>query len=234
MKERRTLTAALRRSRSGVAAIEFALILPFMTIAGLYGTELTWFMLTNMKVSQVAMQAADNASRIGDTSTLENRAIFEADINDLLVGANLDGPGLELYQRGRVIISSVEVWNQSGNCANNGCPGGTATNGQQFIHWQRCRGLKNVSSSYGVQNAALPNGIGPVGQEVSAPADSAVMFVEIKYDYRPLVSTMFINNVTISAIASFLVRDSRDLTGIKQRNAGSPDPVASCNTFSAT
>lgn len=234
MQVRRTILSALRRSRSGVAAIEFALILPFMTIAGLYGTELTWFMLTNMKVSSVAMQVADNASRIGDTSTLENRAIYEADINDLLLGANLDGSGLELYQRGRVIISSVEVWNQTGNCANNGCLGSTATNGQQFIHWQRCRGLKNVNSSYGAQNIALPNGIGPVGQEVSAPVDSAVIFVEIKYDYRPLVSTMFIKNTTITAISSFLVRDSRDLTGIKQRNVGSLDSVSSCTKFSAT
>ena len=116
----RPFLRSLARARSGVAAIEFALTLPFLTAAGLYGTELTWFMLVNMKVSQVAMQAADNASRIGDTSTLQNRKIYESDINDLMIGANLDGGAMiELLKNGRLIISSLEV----------------DPNNRQYIHW---------------------------------------------------------------------------------------------------
>lgn len=208
---------ALARARSGVAAVEFALVLPFLLIAGLYGTELTWYMLVNMRVSQVALQAADNASRIGDTSTITDRKIYESDLNDVLIGANLDGGSmLKLLNKGRVIISSLEVNNS----------------GQQYIHWQRCKGLKSTVSSYGIAGDIKASGIGPAGQEVTAQTGDAVIFVEIQYDYQPLIADGFISNKTINAIASFTVRDDRDLSQIYQTNPAST--VASCSTFSAS
>ena len=213
----RPFLSKLARARSGVAAIEFALTLPFLTAAGLYGTELTWFMLVNMKVSQVAMQAADNASRIGDTATLQNRKIYESDINDLMIGANLDGGTMvNLLTNGRVIISSLEVDPQS----------------RQYIHWQRCKGLKNVVSSYGVAGDIKTAGMGPTGHEVTALAGDAVVFVEISYDYQPLVTGQFIQDRNIKAVASFNVRDSRDLTQIYQYTPAAT--VSSCSTFSAS
>jgi hypothetical protein len=36
------------------------------------------YAVVNMRVSQLTEQIADNASRIGDTSTLEDRKIYEA------------------------------------------------------------------------------------------------------------------------------------------------------------
>ncbi len=217
MKRLRSFLRSLAGARSGVAAIEFALTLPFLTAAGLYGTELTWFMLVNMKVSQVAMQAADNASRIGDTATLQQRKIYESDINDLLIGANLDGGAMvNMLKNGRVIISSLEVNSAS----------------KQYIHWQRCKGLKNVASSYGVAGDIKSSGMGPVDHEVTAIAGDAVIFVEISYDYQPLVTDKFIKDRNIRAIASFNVRDSRDLSQIYQYS--SPASVASCSTFSAS
>lgn len=207
----------LRHARSGVAAIEFAMVLPFLMVAGIYGTELTWYMLVNMRVSQVALQVADNASRIGDTSTITDRKIYESDLNDVLLGANLDGGNmLKLLTNGRVIVSSLEV-----NPSN-----------QQYIHWQRCKGLKSASSSYGVAGDIKASGIGPAGQQVTAEANDGVIFVEIIYTYQPLISGGFISNKTIKAIASFTVRDDRDLSQIYQTNPAST--VASCSTFSAT
>ena len=218
MKRRCSFLRRLAGARSGVAAIEFALTLPFLTAAGLYGTELTWFMLVNMKVSQVAMQAADNASRIGDTATLQQRKIYESDINDLLIGANLDGGTMvNMLKNGRVIISSLEV-----NDSNN----------KQYIHWQRCRGLKNVASSYGVAGTIKNSGMGPAGHEVTAIDGDAVIFVEISYDYQPLVTDKFIQDRNIKAVASFNVRDSRDLSQIYQYSPAAP--VASCSIFSAS
>ena len=213
----RPFLRSLARARSGVAAIEFALTLPFLTAAGLYGTELTWFMLVNMKVSQVAMQAADNASRIGDTSTLQNRKIYESDINDLMIGANLDGGAMiELLKNGRLIISSLEV----------------DPNSRQYIHWQRCKGMKNVPSSYGVAGDIKSAGIGPTGHEVKAIMGDAVVFVEISYTYQPLVTDKFIKDRNIKAVASFNVRDSRDLTQIYQYSPAAT--VSSCSVFSAS
>lgn len=219
-KLRPSLPRFLRRiglSERGVAAIEFALIAPILLTTLLYGGEMAWYMMVNLRVSQVTLQAADNASRIGDTSTLSARKIYEGDINDVMIGAHLDGgSALTLLSNARVIVSSLEV-----NSA-----------GKQYIHWQRCKGLKNVASSYGVQGDLKPTGIGPTGQEVTAPTGDGVIFVEVIYDYKPLISGALITNKTIKSTAAFNVRDNRDLTQVYQ--TAPAGTVASCSTFSST
>ena len=216
-----SLTALLRRLRknvSGVAITEFALSAPFLLGFGLWGIETVNLALTNMKVSQLAMQIADNASRIGDTSTLEDRKIYEADINDLLYGAHLQGgDGLDIYKYGRVIVSSLEVEDESGN---------------QYIHWQRCKGERRVTSSYGDEGDNLgTKGMGPVDHEVLAQQGDAVIFVEVNYVYQPLVSDMFVPNSAISATTAFTVRDDRDLSQIYQSDPSAPAPISRCSIY---
>lgn len=212
----------LRRHRSGVAMTEFAMGAPFILMAGLWGTEEANFALVNMKVGQLAVHIADNASRIGDTSTLEDRKIYESDINDLLYGAQLQaGAGLNLYANGRVIISSLANIDPSGG-----------TNEYQHIQWQRCRGAMPVSSSYGTSGQTMETGMGPAAAKVIAGPGEAVIFVELVYTYQPLISDKFVGRPTIRSIASFMVRDDRDLTQIYQRDPGDPDPVQGCATYS--
>jgi hypothetical protein len=213
--------ARLAACTSGVAATEFALSLPFLLGAGLMGLEVANRAIVQTQVSQLAAQIADNASRIGDTSTLDNRKIYENDIDDLLRGAETQGGGrLGLFEHGRVIISSLEV-----------VPG---TDDQQYIHWQRCAGKKHHVSSYGLEGDGQATGIagmGPAGQEVWAFKDEAVIFVEISYDYQSLVGTRFGMGGEVTSTASFTVRDDRDLSQIYQRDPSTPDPIASCNVY---
>lgn len=202
---------------------EFALGAPLVLMAGLWGTETANYALTTMKVGQLTVQIADNASRVGDLSTLQNRKVYESDINDVLYGAQLQAGGLQLFQHGRVIISSLQV---------RATGGGGST--QQFIAWQRCRGAKRANSSYGTENQTLPRGMGPNGEEVTAQPDDAVIFVEVRYTYRPIVSNRFIGNEEITSIASFTVRDDRDISQLYQRDLAAPDPVQRCNSYNGT
>jgi hypothetical protein len=219
----------LARSRSGVAMTEFALSLPFLLTAGLWGTEEANLAITHMRVSQLAIHIADNASRIGDTSALENRKVFESDINDLLLGSNIQADGLNFYEHGRAIVSSLEVYDPAVHCAASGpCAATAATDGDQFIHWQRCKGVKAVDSTYGLEGAVLADGMGPDGEEVPAQPGIGVNFVEVVYDYQPMIALGFVQNTTIYATASFIVRDSRDLSQVYQRDPSNPDSVASC------
>ena len=213
--------ARLVVSRCGVAATEFALCLPFLLGAGLMGLEVANRAIVQTQVAQLTAQIADNASRIGDTSTLQDRKIYESDIDDLLRGAAVQGGGrLDLFGHGRVIVSSLEV-----------VPG---TDDQQYIHWQRCAGTKHHLSSYGLEgdglNGGLP-GMGPSGKEVWAFPEEAVIFVEVVYDYQSLVGPRFGMTGEIVSTASFTVRDDRDLTQIYQRDPAAPDAVASCTTY---
>lgn len=214
----------LAASRSGVAAVEFAVVLPFLLGTGLMGLEIANRVVVQMRVSQLASQIADNASRIGDTSTLQNRKIYESDLNDLFRGAELQGGArIGLFENGRVIISSLEVVPD--------------TDDQQYIHWQRCLGAKNHASSYGIEGDGLVGGLpgmGPAGEEVRAFPDEAVIFVEVAYDYESAVGETFGFSDEVTATASFTVRDDRDLTQVYQRDPADPDPVASCGVYGAS
>lgn len=205
----------LLKSRAGVAMTEFALGAPVLMFAGLYGIEQANYVMVNMKISQLATHLADNASRIGDTSQLKNRKIYESDINDVIVGGQIQGgPNVNIYANGRVFISSLEV----------------DDNGKQYIHWQRCRGAKAVSSGYGAQGDKV-KGMGPSKNLITAEAGDAVIFVEVRYTYQPLIAGSIVPNRELRSIAAFNVRDSRDLTQIYQRNPSSPDPVQSCSSY---
>lgn len=197
-----------------------ALGLPVVLMLGLWGAELGNLAITHMRISQLAMQIADNGSRIGDVSMLESLKVYESDINDIMAGANIQSGSLDIFEHGRVVVSSLEVV--------------PATEDTQYIHWQRCKGKRNFQSAYGGEGTGTDgslDGMGPTGDEVSAAKDDAVIFVEIEYVYQPLVSEKFVPDPVIHTTATFNVRDDRDLTQIYQRNTASPDPEARCNIY---
>jgi hypothetical protein len=204
----------LIRNRSGVAMTEFALGAPFLLMAGLWGIELANYALVNMKIGQLAVHAADNASRVGDASVLQDRKVYEDDISDVMAGLNIHGgKGVNLLANGRVMISSVEIWDPDFYCADGGeCPATSAGEGEPFIHWQRCRGSKAADSVIGRQGEALPDGAGPSGQEIVPEPGDAFVVAEIDYEYQPLISAAFIPNREIRSSAVFVVRDDRDLS----------------------
>jgi Flp pilus assembly pilin Flp len=228
----RPIFRRLRADGSGMAVVEFALALPIVLSVVLAGLELTNFTIAKMRMSQLALQLADNGSRIGTNSLLTDPQISESQINDMLTGANLQSGGLTLFARGRIIISSLEP--------------DPSNTGKYYIHWQRCRGAKNVQSSYGkvgvtsgVDKGVNMTGMGPttpVNRQVTAPTGGGVIYIEIQYDYKPLVFQRLAPANTIREIAAMTVRDKRDFngnlgTGIYNVEAAT---ISSCSTFSAT
>ena len=218
----RRLTRRLSRDRSGVAMIEFAFAAPLLLTLGMLGAETTFLVITHMRVSQVAMQVADNASRIGSTDIVVARRIVESDINEPLIGAEKLAEGIGIYEQGRVIISSLQQ----------------NADGGQWIAWQRCRGAKQWVSSFGTQGAGINGtgfpGMGEAGREITSSPGTAVMFVEVAYDYEALTPFDVFDGKTITYTAAFNIRDSRDLNGGPDSNGLYVDgPAASCAVYSA-
>ena len=211
----------LRSATSGTAVTEFALAAPLLMTAGLWGVEAANQAIVQMQLSQVAVLIADNASRVGENSLLGESQIYESDIDDVLYGAHVQaGNGFDLYEHGRVILSSLEV--------------APDTEDAQYIHWQRCKGKKHYNSSYGSEGDGLDGklaGMGPPGEEIVAYKGEAVMFVEVAYDYQPVVSSAFTHASVLTATAAFNVRDNRDLSQIYQRDPSNPDPEATCDKY---
>jgi hypothetical protein len=183
----------LNSDLSGLAMLEFALSLPLVLSMGLGGLELAHFAIATERVSQIAMTAADNAARV-------RTSIDETDVNEVMSGAKFVGQGINFGSRGRIILSSLEP-----NAAGTG----------QWIRWQRCSGAKNVASSFGAQDDGKTNasvqGMGGTTDHaaVAAAAGTAVMFVEVFYDYQPIVPmpSLGYTSRTMHFTAAFNVRE---------------------------
>lgn len=212
----RRLFGELRDNLSGVAMIEFAFAMPIVLGAGMMGSETAFLVVTHMQVSQIAMQVADNASRVGEQDVLTARKVYERDIAETLIGAEKLGEEIKLFEQGRVIISSLQRNAQNG----------------QWIAWQRCRGALKHDSSYGKQGDGATGtsfpGMGKPGKYITAASGTAVMFVEVSYDYNSLTPFDIFEDNRITYTAAFNIRDNRDLTKIYTGG-----PVANCNTYSA-
>ncbi|WP_419808305.1 TadE/TadG family type IV pilus assembly protein [Sphingomonas sp.] len=200
----------LARDTGGTAMLEFALSLPLVLPLGLFGIEMSNYALTQLKLSQVALVLADNASRVGVDSGLSTQELREADVNDVIQGARLQGGAMDITTGGRITLSSLEV----------------NSDGGQWIHWQRCAGLASGTgndSSYGVTGDGATGtsfqGMGETGAKVTAPPSSAVMFVEINYTYTPLVSHYFVGTTQLRSTASMIVRDNRLLSSAVTNDA---------------
>jgi Flp pilus assembly protein TadG len=185
--------------QNGVALTEFALSLPILLILASSGLELINYALTVKRVGELAATVADNASRMGAQSVINNKPVSEAEINDVFIGADLQGSGLNLSQNGKIVLSSLQQ-NSSGG---------------QMIKWQRCFGGNAYHSAYGPENTGATGnsfaGMGPTGQEIKAASGTAVMVVEINYTYRRLVPIISLPLRDITDFSAFNVRDSRDL-----------------------
>jgi hypothetical protein len=176
--------------RSAIAALEFAIAAPVLMFLGLGGIEAANESITNMRLSMIAMQVAQNLARVP-------ASIDETDVVDALKAAELSGQTMSFQTRGRLIASSVEE---------------NETSTGQYIRWQRCIGSKIADSAYGNEgdgktDARFVDGVGATGRKISAPAGSAVIMVEVLYDYHPIIPWDLWNVATLSYEAAFNVRE---------------------------
>ncbi len=192
----------LRHARRGVAMLEFALALPVVLPIGLYAIELCNFGIQQLRLSQATQTLADNISRVGVDTNVATQQLREVDVNEVIAGLRRQTEALGLTANGRVTISSLEQ-----------------RDGAQWIHWQRCVGLKRgagYDSSFGregdggTSNTAF-KGMGDPARPVQAPDRAAVIFVEVNYDYQPLLAAFFLGQRKVQQTAAFIVRDNRAL-----------------------
>ncbi|GAA4826744.1 hypothetical protein GCM10023232_26090 [Sphingosinicella ginsenosidimutans] len=186
------MARALAASTSGLAMLEFAFALPVLLTLSLVGIEVSHFAMANLRVSNIAVMTADNAARVRDT-------IDETDVVELMTGAKMTGGEIDFGRHGRIILSSIE--------ANTAGAGGASTG--QWIRWQRCDGAKHASSVWGTEgkgqnDATLPHVGSP--NTIDAAPGTAVMLVEVFYDYQPLIPNSILSGRTIHYESAFNVR----------------------------
>lgn len=169
----RALLARLWRDERGLAFVEFAFAAPILLFLILGGLELVNYALAHLRVNQIAMTVADNAGRVVT-------GIDEANVYEVFAGAEVIGEPLDFEANGRIVLSSLQDNGLSGNAAG------------QMINWQRCWGELDVDPAYGTEgtgrdNDDLEDGMGEEGSRIVSAPDTAVMVVEVSYDYQPLI-----------------------------------------------
>lgn len=209
------LTRKLRRrffrDERGAAFVEFAIGAPVFVLLLTCGMELTNLALTHLRLNRAAETLADNASRIP-------KQVDEFDLGQVFEGVQLQGKPIDLQNKGRIIISSLD---------NNGQTG--SKKGQR-IRWQRCDGAKVAKApkygreGQGNSDDSLKDGIGPPGRKIVAQPDTAVMYAEVIYDYEPVIFSGVIPARELRYEAAFNVRE-RDQLGITNTKGR---PVKSC------
>lgn len=223
----RKFARQIRNDSSGLAVIEFAISLPFFMGLTVGGFELANYAQTLMKLNQITIHTADSAARMGEGDPLVSVDITERDINDVFAGTIREGESLlldgqhqyidpsdgEAKFRGnaRIILSSVEPVSPF-----------DADDPKFRIRWQRCVGQADYyDSTYGdVDTANNIDGIGPSDRKIIPPDDTAVMFVELQYYFRPLIVNGFakMTEKTITQTAGMVVRDRRNYSQIYHRD----------------
>ena len=208
----RILSRRLARNVRGAVMLEMAFAIPFLVLVGFGGLEIANLTLAHTRVSQLGLNTADNAARIAAGSNLTQPQVREVDINEVFEGAERQAAGLNFENNGRIILSSLQRNDDGG----------------QTIKWPRCYGNMEVASAYGVEGVGATGtdfkGMGPVGREVTAAAGTAIMFVEVTYEYQPLLFGAWLGPRTIRSTAAYNIREARDLSGVK-----SPGDRADCD-----
>ncbi len=201
--------ARLRECTSGVSVVEFALALPLVMLVAVGGLECANVALAHLRISQIATTTADTSARI-------LTQMDETDIEEAFAGVDVMGNRINFAANGRVVLSSLEP------------NGHSDSNAGQKITWQRCHGSLNVAPAYGRQgngadNASLAAGLGPVGRKILAGAGTNVMFVEVTYQYQPLIyDVLNVGQIRYEAAFNVRERTSFDITNTAGR------PVQSC------
>jgi hypothetical protein len=169
----KTLSSALRQNMAGVAAIEFAIILPVMLLL-LYGGYEGWRMvLAGQRIDHVAYSLSDLSSRLVAAST-------EGDVTNMLGGGLFIAEPFDVQAEGRVILSAID-----------------AGSGRQIL-WQRCIGSAAVVSALGVEgsNANLA-----AVDRMPVATDDILFVTEASLLYKPPLVGLIYGPVTLRRIA---------------------------------
>lgn len=190
---------AIFRDTRGLALIEFAYALPIVVALGFGGLETANLALAHLRVSQIGMTAADNAARV-------NTRIDETDINEIFNGVQVVGESINFEENGRLVLSSLQH-NERDEDDGAG----------QVINWQRCIGDRDdIDPAYGEEGYGREDGslqsMGE-GNTISATRGTAIMFVEVSYQYQPLIPG-FLPDRLIRYESAFNVRErvEQDIT----------------------
>lgn len=167
---------ALPGNENGMAVVEFALLVPFLSVGILMTADATLLMMATQKVARTAATMADLTAQ-------SEAGTSEAQMSDALEAAKiLMQPG-DLSEDGRVYVTAVQ---------------GGANGIGNYILWQRCTGglttERSELSNSTNRNVELPGGI-------LLDQNQLVIVAEAYLDYTPIFPNAVFQRQTIRQVS---------------------------------
>lgn len=185
----------LGADRSGVALIEFALMLPLFMAFVVTGLEFAYWVLANNRAQRLATMTADLVAQSG----VGEIGMGEGQVYDLFSALDLTAMPYDLRNQGRVIISSVQGTDDDKD--------GRTEN--RFL-WQRFDGAFVGASPILGCMTAQPLANLPASR--SLPLNEILFHVQVSYNYQPLITRLpfgWLNLTTaITRTATFRARSN--------------------------
>jgi Flp pilus assembly protein TadG len=178
--------------RRGVAALEFALVAPFLILMMLAGADLTIFMRTNMRIDETATEIALVVTQYQD--------LYDGDFTGLFNAAQtVAGTTTVTGQFGRTIVTGI-----------------VNTNGTQTIAWQKLSPSGTFTSLFGA-----PGSIQPLPNNYVVPTGGTLIVVEVFTSASPWVlSASLMGGAGTTSVRSYALYQARlgTLSAIKSGN----------------
>jgi Flp pilus assembly protein TadG len=157
MKLFKTMLRKFHLHQSGVAAIEFAIVLPVLILLVLGGYEGWRMIFAGQRTDMVAYTVSDLASRLTNGTN-------EDDLTSMLAGGAMVAEPYDIGKDGRVILSAVDP-----------------SAGRKIL-WQRCWGKQALDSSLGIEGATAD--LSAIAR-MPTSTDSVFYITEAKLTYTP-------------------------------------------------
>ena len=187
------------RAREGVAAMEFALILPLMLLMYLGVTELSFMVGTDRKVELVSRTVGDLTGRVSTVNATELLNIMNA---AEAVMTPYKTTGL------KIVVSSVRVTTTTTNSGNGN--GNTTATGQVVWSCSRESGSKLVPGLAPGSAVAVPSGF---------ETASSFIHTKVEMPYTPLFGSSFLQSINggqgqrlLERTLPWLVREAGQVT----------------------
>jgi Flp pilus assembly protein TadG len=179
--------AALSSSVAGVAAVEFALVLPVMVTMLLGMSEVTLAVNVDRKLTLLSRSLADLSSR--------RQALSEADMLEIFRAASVV---MQPYDTSKLqmVVSQMRV---------------TTTNGTTFtgnVDWSCPRGLNAVAKP-NTQTYDVPSGF----QNATTSTPTFYILIETKLPYTPIFGKAITGTINLEESTPWPIRNNTRVTG---------------------
>ncbi|HVZ01790.1 MAG TPA: TadE/TadG family type IV pilus assembly protein [Dongiaceae bacterium] len=172
---RRRLFGRFRRDKSGVAAIEFALILPILVLLTLGCFEVPRYVLLWQRLERASSGVSDLVAQADEPLTANQ-------MTDIFSAAKVLMQPYAIFTDGSIVVTSI-----------NNPTGGSGVKNT----WRVACGTVNTTGTLGAVNSTPTN----LPAQLSPTLDNEVLVAEIYFNYTPVFKTFIYKGSTLYAVA---------------------------------